>query len=199
MSSAAVFQAVALCLEYPDGEWRATRLPLLVRAADTLPGLPFGKFVRHAAASEADALTRHYVDTFDLRRRCCPYLTYYTFGDTRDRGMALLQFTAAYRAAGFAVASEELPDHLSVVCEFAARRPADGIDLLQRHRAGVELLALALRDAGSPYADVLDTVRALLPAASEEDLRRAMDLARSGPPAEEVGLEPYAADTAGAR
>jgi nitrate reductase delta subunit len=196
--SAIAFQAAALCLEYPDTDWRASRLPLVARAADALPGLPLGRFVRHAAATDPDELARHYVDTFDLRRRCCPYLTYYTFGDTRDRGMALLEFTAAYRAAGFAVASDELPDHLSVVCEFAARRPAEGIDLMQRHRAGVELLALALREAGSPYADVVDAVRALLPTASEQDLERAMDLARSGPPAEEVGLEPYAVDT-GAR
>ena len=64
-----------------------------------------------------------YVETFDLRRRCCPYLTYYAFGDTRKRGMALLRFTHAYRANGFALASEELPDHLAVVCEFAAALP----------------------------------------------------------------------------
>ena len=57
------------------------------------------------------------VDTFDLRRRCL-YLTYYSFGDTRKRGMALLQFTAAYRVAGFELAADELPDHVAMLCEF---------------------------------------------------------------------------------
>jgi nitrate reductase delta subunit len=197
--ASSALQAAALCLEYPDDEWRVSHLPLLSRAAEALPALPLRRFVHHAATADADALARHYVDTFDLRRRCCPYLTYYTFGDTRDRGMALLEFTAAYRAAGFAVASDELPDHLAVACEFAAREPARGAELLQRNRAGVELLALALREAGSPYVDVVDTVRALLPQASERDLERAMDLARSGPPAEQVGLEPFAVDNTGAR
>lgn len=53
----------------------------------------------------------------------CLYLTYYSRGDTRKRGMALLQFTAAYRTAGFELAAGELPDHLSVLCEFTAPAP----------------------------------------------------------------------------
>lgn len=188
--TAGVFQAVALCLDYPDEAWRE-QLPLLEQVAGQLPELSLGRFVRRAAESDPAALTSHYVETFDLRRRCCLYLTYYTYGDTRDRGMALLQFGSAYRAAGFTVTSGELPDHLAVVCEFAAHRPQAGLRLLQRHRVGVDLLSVALREAGSPYLDVVETLRAVLPAATEDELERAMDLARNGPPAEEVGLEPF--------
>lgn len=185
--TAAAFQAAALCLEYPDESLLAT-LPLLRRVG------AFHTFLDHVAQTPLEQLQRDYVATFDLRRRCCLYLTYYTYGDTRDRGMALLQFTAAYRAAGFAVTSAELPDHLAVVCEFAARRPEEGVALLQRNRAGVEMVASALRDAGSPHVQVIDAVRALLPPAREQDIERAMDLARSGPPAEQVGLAPFAVD-----
>ena len=189
--SAAAFGAAALCLEYPDHEWRAN-LPLLERAALSLPSPPLGRFVAQAMAATTEELTRSYVDTFDLRRRCCPYLTYYAFGDTRKRGMALLRFSSAYRAAGFTVGSGELPDHLAVVCEFAARRPQAGIRLLTEHRAGLELLHLALSEADSPYAEVTDAIRAALPDPAPRDLARALELARSGPPAEEVGLEPFA-------
>jgi nitrate reductase delta subunit len=56
----------------------------------------------------------------------------------------------------------------------------------------VELLAAALRDAASPYADVLDTIRAVLPEPAPDDLERALQLAAEGPPSEEVGLEPFA-------
>ena len=135
---------------------------------------------------------RHYVDTFDLRRRCCLYLTYYAFGDTRKRGMAILRFTHAYRSAGFEPVGEELPDHLAVACELAARDLPAGQRLLGEHRAGVELLRLALDDAGSPYLSVVDLVRDLLHDPAPHDLQRALELARSGPPAEEVGLEPFA-------
>ena len=191
MNTALGFQAAALCLEYPDDAWRA-HLPLLERAGAALPRLPLARFVTHALARPADAMTRDYVETFDLRRRCCLYLTYYAFGDTRKRGMALLRFSTAYKTAGFTVASGELPDHLGVVCEFAARRPEKARALLTEHRAGLEMLHLALTEAGSPYADVTETVRALLPEPAPRDLERALELARSGPPAEEVGLEPFA-------
>jgi nitrate reductase molybdenum cofactor assembly chaperone NarJ/NarW len=195
-------QAVALCLEYPDDGWRH-RMALLREVAATLPGpaaAAFTRFLDHADTTPSAALARHYVETFDLRRRCCLYLTYYAFGDTRKRGMALLRFTHVYRSAGFTVGSDELPDHLAVVCEFAARSPAGGLSLLADNRAGVELLYLALTEVGSPYADVLAALRLLLPDPAPRDLQRALELARTGPPAEEVGLEPFAPpEHAGAR
>ena len=106
--------------------------------------------------------------------------------------MALLQFTAAYRAAGFELTAGELPDHLAVLCEFTAAVPEPGRDLFRRHRAGLELLRTALADAASPWLPVADAIRAVLPEPAPRDLRRALDLARAGPPAEEVGLEPFA-------
>ena len=189
-----VMRAASLALGYPDGEWRQS-LPLLYATADAVTGPPGGhlrSFLGVVAASGAGELQRAYVDTFDLHRRCCPYLTYYSHGDTRKRGMALLQFTAAYRAAGFELVSGELPDHLAVLCEFSAAEPDRGRALFQQHRAGLELLRAALDEAGSPWLHVADAVRAALPGAAPRDLRRALHLARAGPPAEEVGLEPFA-------
>ena len=190
MTAPVALQAAALCLEYPDEEWQA-HLAMLEQAAGRVPAI--AAFVGWAAATPPGERTRHYVDVFDLRRRCSPYLTYYAFGDTRKRGMALLAFTSAYRAAGFELASGELADHLAVVCEFAARRPAAGFRLLARHRAGLELLRMALAETPSPYVHVVDAVRAALPEPNPRDLAAALELARSGPPAEEIGLEPFAA------
>ncbi len=187
-------QAASLLLDYPDAEL-LDRRPLLTAAADRVPeaaAVPLRRFLDHVATAPLDRLALDYVDTFDLRRRCCPYLTYYSYGDTRKRGMALLRFTHAYRAAGFELAADELPDHLAVVCEFTARARDEGLRLLREHRAAVELLRMALAERGSPYVDVLDVVRAVLPDPAPRDLDRALALARSGPPAEEVGLEPFA-------
>jgi nitrate reductase delta subunit len=187
-------QAAALCLNYPD-EALFEQLPLLDEAAAVLPSPaaePLRRFLDHLGATDPGRLAREYVETFDLRRRCCLYLTYYAHGDTRKRGMALLEFTHAYRSAGIVLAGGELPDHLGVVCEVAARAPETGLGLLRQHRAGVELLRTALAEAASPYVNVLDTIRAVLPEPAPHDLQRALALARSGPPAEEVGLEPFA-------
>ncbi len=188
-------QAASLLLGYPDAELY-DRLPLLRDAAARLPdaaAAPLLRIVGHLQRTDRNEAERTYVDLFDLRRRNCLYLTYYAFGDTRKRGMALLRFLHAYKTAGFALVGDELPDHLSVVCEFAARGDmAAGLALLTEHRAGLELIRLALGDTDSPYADALDLVRAVLPDLGPGDLDRARELARTGPPAEEVGLEPFA-------
>ncbi len=187
-------QASALCLGYPD-ETLLEHLPLLRQTVAALPkqaAVPLGHFLDHLSSTSTAQLTRDYVETFDLRRRCCLYLSYYAHGDTRKRGMALLRFTHAYRGAGITLAGGELPDHLALVCEVAARDPETGLMLLRENRAGVELLRMALDEAGSAYVGVLDTIRAVLPEPAPRDLDRALELARSGPPAEEVGLEPFA-------
>jgi nitrate reductase delta subunit len=164
------------------------------RAANTLPdpaGPALNRIADHLAHRSLDVLTADYVNTFDLRRRSCLYLTYYSFGDTRNRGTALLRFSHAYRQADLDPPTGELPDHLAVVCHFAALAPGPGVQLLVEHRAAIELMRLSLADARSPYLDVLDALRAVLPEPAETDLARALEMARTGPPAEEVGLEPY--------
>ena len=184
----------SLALGYPDSEWRQ-RLPLLRAAVTAMRGpaaAHLRSFLGDVDARTPGELQRAYVDTFDLRRRCCLYLTYYSCGDTRKRGMALLRFTAAYRAAGFELASGELPDHLAVLCEFTAAAPEPGMALFRKHRAGLELLRAALAEASSPWRQVADAIGAVLPDPAPRDLQRALELARTGPPAEEVGLEPFA-------
>jgi nitrate reductase delta subunit len=187
-------RAGSLALGYPDPEWRQ-HLPLLhaTAAAITDPARThLRSFLEAVAARSPGDFQQAYVETFDLRRRCCPYLTYYSCGDTRKRGMALLQFTAAYRTAGFELTGGELPDHLAVLCEFTAAAPEAGLALFRGHRAGLELLRAALAEASSPWQPVADAVGAVLPGPAPRDLRRALELARNGPPAEEVGLEPFA-------
>jgi len=149
------------------------------------------------------------VETFDLpggrggssprrrQSRCVLYLTYYRYGDTRKRGMAMVAFKAAYRAAGLepvkgeGESGGELPDYLPMVLDFAGSHPR-GEKLLRAHRADLELLLRALRDAPSPYAHVVEAVCARLPALRRPDEALVRRFRESGPPAEEVGLEPFA-------
>ena len=105
--------------------------------------------------------------------------------------MALLEFKSAYRRAGLELGPDELPDHLAVVLEYAAIDPAGGRQLLLDHRAGIELLRLALEDTPSPYADVLRAVTATLPALGGDEREAVHRLAVQGPPTEEVGLAPF--------
>jgi nitrate reductase delta subunit len=193
-TSAATWQIASVLLGYPD-DVLAAQLPMLADEVELLPeaaAAPLRRFVAHAQATPTLELARHFVETFDHKRRCCLYLTYYAYGDTRKRGVALLEFKTAYRAAGLELGPDELPDHLAVVLEYAGTYPSAGRQLLLDNRAGIELLRLALEDTASPYADVLTAVTSRLPALGGEEREAVHLLAVQGPPTEEVGLAPFA-------
>ncbi|MFJ3669224.1 nitrate reductase molybdenum cofactor assembly chaperone [Streptomyces sp. NPDC090106] len=156
-SYAVLYQAAALCLTYPDDDFRA-RLPLLREAAPQLR-----EFVDHAAVTAPRELAEHYVRVFDFKNRHSLYLSWWQDGDTRRRGMSLVRFKDVYRAAGLEFTGEELPDFLPAVLEFTARTGDTG--LLTEHRAGLDQLRSRLTDFGTPYASVLDAVCATLPTA----------------------------------
>ncbi|MDT7711559.1 MAG: nitrate reductase molybdenum cofactor assembly chaperone NarJ/NarW [Pseudonocardiales bacterium] len=192
-----VWRIAALLLDYP-AQQTLDMLDELHAGAIALPapaGPTLVSFLEHLRGTPPIELAAYYVETFDLRRRNCLHLSYYAFGDTRKRGMALLRFKHAYRAAGVGLGEHELPDHLAVVLEFAATvDPVAGRRLLVEYRPVVELLRLSLKECQSPYAAVLEAVCATLPELNVADRRRVAELAAEGPPEEEVGLEPFAMD-----
>ena len=194
LSDRLTWQAASLLLAYPD-EQRDDRLDtvdqLLAHVGDTASEL-----LRRAVAAlcSTDSLSAaiDYVETLDLRRRSTMYLTYWTAGDTRNRGNAMLEFATAYREAGVEPPRDEAPDHLPVVLEFAATvDPQAGRRLLIEHRVPIDVLLTALADRRSPYADVVAAVCETLPAGTDEELRRTQRLAQAGPPTESVGLQPF--------
>lgn len=120
------------------------------------------------------------------------YLTYWTAGDTRNRGREMLAFASTYREAGVEPPKSEAPDHLPVVLEFAATvDPEAGRRLLIEHRVPIDVLLQALTEADSPYAHAIAAVCETLPPVTDQDVQRARRLAESGPPAEAVGLQPF--------
>lgn len=190
-----VWQSASLLLNYPD-EALEGHLDLIRSASTGLPGAiaySLETFVAHVEATPLHELQADYVETFDNRRRCNLFLTYFAHGDTRKRGMALLRFKQTYLRSGFTLDDAELPDHLCVVLEYAATiDQTQGRDLMLDHRAGLELLRLSLRDAASPWASVVDAVTATLPPLRGDEQDAVSRLAAEGPPEEEVGLAPFA-------
>ena len=189
------WQSASLLLGYPDEELVA-RGGMLREVAALLPtpvSEPLTAFLQHLQDTPLPELAADFVSTFDHQRRCCLYLTYFEHGDTRNRGVALLRFKTAYRESGMVLSDGELPDHLGVLLEFGATADvAVARELLLAHRAGLELLRLALEDAHSPWANVLQAVSATLPPLAGDDRQAVAKLAAQGPPAEEVGLAPFA-------
>ena len=163
-------------------------------AVATLPPGPVREALERFLDGLPDELTLRgaYVDTFDLRRRVTPHLTFYEHGDTRRRGAALLRLKRLYREAGLEFEADELPDHLAVMLAFAALAPDGyGQALLAEHLPALELLRSGLNETGSPYAHVVDAVCVALPPMRADQRDHAEQLAAQGPPDEQVGLEPY--------
>lgn len=186
-----VHMLASLLLDYPDAQWFG-RLPVFESHAAALPASvrePLGVLLRTAREGGASALQKMYVTTFDLKRKCSLYLSYYATGDTRRRGTALVTFLDAYRAAGWEFDADELPDYLPAVLEFSARSQSDVADaVLSAHREGIEVLRAALEGMDSPWAGVVRAVTLSLPKVDQRTRDRVAALVNEGPPTETVGL-----------
>ncbi|MGB3301911.1 nitrate reductase molybdenum cofactor assembly chaperone [Gordonia sp. (in: high G+C Gram-positive bacteria)] len=191
-----VHQIAAWCLGYPDSQV-FDRFPLMRAALDEQPDSDATrallKFLDHVDRTDHAELAQHYTDTFDLSRKRTLYLSYWSAGDTRQRGSVLTEFKQLYRDTGFLVDLHgELPDYLPVVLEFAALAdPVRGREVLGDNRAAIELIRFALLDEASPYADVLAAVCATLPGQAPPDRATALAMAAPSRAVETVGLDPY--------
>lgn len=188
------FKLASVFLRYPTVELHdgGPYCRDLVRGLEPAVCRPFfARFLDWLVATPAAEVAETYVATFDLSKRRTLYLTYYRYGDTRKRGMSLVTFKETYRRAGFVPVTDELPDYLPIVLEFADLSPK-GRSLLTAHRAELEVLRGALQHIGSPYVELIDAVTVLLPRLQRPDRVLVERLRRDGPPHEEVGVEPFA-------
>jgi nitrate reductase delta subunit len=190
-----VRQAASWCLRYPD-QMTTTALPAVAEAVAELGDAPgangLRSFLTFARQQSAMDLAAHYVTVFDLRNRRSLNLSWWSDGDTRRRGMALVEFKQAYRQAGWEFSGEDLPDFLPAVLEFAAlddpaAREA-GERLLAEHHGGVDALHKALTAAQTPYTQVVEAVQATMPPA-----RSGRRSEPERPLLELVGLDAYPA------
>ncbi len=188
------WQSASMLLDYPDPSLLA-QLDLLSDVAATLPaklGAGLQATIGHLRTRPLRASESDYVDTFDTRRRGCLFLTYFSNGETRKRGLALLRIKQVYTKAGLSLRDDQLPDHLCVVLEFAATTDQwAGLKMILDNRAGLELLRLHLREIESPWSGALEAVCATLPPLKGKDHEAVERLIAEGPEDEQVGLNPY--------
>lgn len=190
-----VMDVAALMLRFPEGPVITAR-GAIAREVDGMPPSEprdlLVPAVRWWAALDPDDLLEEYVRTFDMSRRTSLDLTYVTYGDRRQRGLALLALRHRYREAGFEPDGTELADHLPMALEFAATGHPGGQEMLRDHLPVIELLRMALEQMRSPFAQVVAAVVAALPPLTDEERQIVRTMALEGPPTESIGLEPFA-------
>lgn len=189
-----VAMAASLLLAYPEESFDA-RVAAVAGSLDGVPGAVEKRlraFLDAARGLGPRGLQSHYVETFDQRRRCSLYLSYYSVGDTRQRGNAILAFRQQLAGLGIEERTEELPDHLCVLLEALARvddaRHDAAVEMLASHREGIEVLRSALEQLGSPYLHLVVAIAQVLPEVDAATADRYINLIKQGPPAELVGI-----------
>ncbi|WP_409077722.1 nitrate reductase molybdenum cofactor assembly chaperone [Roseovarius sp. SCSIO 43702] len=122
-------KALSLTLSYPSAELQGA-MPEIGAVFGADPRIaPDTKAALQALAdsvAQGDLydLQESYVMLFDRSRTLSLNLFEHVHGESRDRGGAMVSLLETYREGGFEPATTELPDHLPVLLEFLASRPA---------------------------------------------------------------------------
>ncbi|RMB59760.1 nitrate reductase molybdenum cofactor assembly chaperone [Tessaracoccus antarcticus] len=185
-----VYQAANLLLCYPTTEL-LDRLDLLREAlAGTGLAHHFQPWLDQLATRPLNELQSNYIQEFDLSRRHSLHLSYWSCGDTRQRGMELLGYKDTFKTSGVDLTGNgELPDYLPAILEFAACIDEKaGFELLLRHRAELEMLRISVTDDHLPQAGVLTAVCATLPGTSPVTRDDAKAMLKATEKPESVGL-----------
>jgi nitrate reductase delta subunit len=217
------FKALGALLDYPTDALKAA-LPE-IHACLISEGMLASRH-RHALIPLLDALRDRelldlqegWVDLFDRSRRLALHLHEHTYGESRDRGMAMVRLAQTYRMHGLEPPPDQTPDYLPLFCEFLSTLPPPlGKRYLGDAAAVLEVLAERLEAKDSLYAAVLrglatlsarppeaDEVALLREQAPEEaDSLEALDQAYEEAPVDFTAASvlqscPYGADAAGA-
>lgn len=126
---AKTLRVLAHLLSYPDETLRShlPELRLALREEGALGASRLAELealierllLRKSLEVEAD-----HVELFDRGRGTALHLFEHVHGDSRDRGPAMVDLCKTYEAAGLFLAPGELPDHLTVVLQYASTQPA---------------------------------------------------------------------------
>jgi nitrate reductase molybdenum cofactor assembly chaperone NarJ/NarW len=123
-------RALSRLLQYPDREL-IDHLSEVAAALYEMPKLSkkvqvgLEEFVNNLEASDLMDSQENYVECFDRGRATSLHLFEHVHGDSRERGQAMVDLLQTYKEGGLQLSANELPDHLSIILEFASTLPLD--------------------------------------------------------------------------
>jgi nitrate reductase delta subunit len=161
------YRALAALLDYPSER-------LLVNLSDVATALSsLGSSARavapllaHLREGDLLDLQESYIETFDRGRRASLNLFEHVHGDSRDRGQAMVDLLAMYRAAGIELDTDQLPDYLPAFLEYLSLLDDDGAHEQLADIAHIlQSIHAALARRSSVYTAVFDVLLDLAGAA----------------------------------
>jgi nitrate reductase delta subunit len=161
---ALTLRVLAHLLSYPDAALRAhlDEMRDALRSERTLTTgrlLEIDTLIDRLRSPRTLDTEANYVELFDRGRGTALHLFEHVHGDSRDRGPAMIDLIKTYEQAGLYLGDGELPDHLTVVLEFASTQPpAQATAFLREISHILQVIFSALLKRGSPYASAVAAV-----------------------------------------
>jgi nitrate reductase molybdenum cofactor assembly chaperone NarJ/NarW len=158
------YRILSALLQYPEAELLAA-LPELRAALAECPPL-VSQAVAPLLAEWSDLslieLQTRYVDLFDRQRSLSLHLFEHVYGESRERGPAMVSLMEEYHRHDFFIVADELPDYLPLFLEFLGQLPLDEADRLLGEAIHVVVrIGERLAGAGSLYSGVFVALRTL--------------------------------------
>jgi nitrate reductase delta subunit len=174
------FKALGALLDYPTAELQqaANEIEQALGEERALPAAELDgvrAFVDRLRGSEIMDLQEYWIGLFDRSKRLALHLYEHSYGESRDRGQAMVNLALTYRMNGFELNASEMPDYLPLFLEFlsvipevhARRYLTDAIEIIEALRVRLEerdstyatllgaLVTLASRDADEAEVDAI--------------------------------------------
>jgi len=167
------FKVLSALLSYPDEALQkaAPELRHVIEEEDLLP--PENRRALHAliediATCDLYALQERYVELFDRTRSLSLHLFEHVYGESRDRGQAMIDLKSLYERNGLYLSTSELPDYLPAFLEFLATLPlAEARAQLSQPAHILTALAERLHKRQAPYEAVFQALTSLAVSAAD--------------------------------
>jgi nitrate reductase delta subunit len=186
------FKALGALIDYPTAELQAAadeiEQALAEERAIPAPELDGvrGLIDRLRGADIMDS-QEYWIRLFDRSKRLALHLYEHSYGESRDRGQAMVNLALTYRMNGFELNAAEMPDYLPLFLEFlsvipeahARRYLTDALEI-------IEALRIRLEERDSTYAALLS---ALVTLASREADDAVVEEILAGEPQDPADLE----------
>lgn len=165
------FKALGALIDYPTAELQAAADEIEQALAEerAIPAAELEgvrAFLARLRREDVMDLQEYWIGLFDRSKRLALHLYEHSYGESRDRGQAMVNLALTYRMNGFELNAAEMPDYLPLFLEFlsvipevhARRYLTDAIEI-------IEALRIRLEERDSAYAALLG---ALVTLASRE-------------------------------
>ena len=168
------FKALGALFDYPTSELRsaADEIEQALAEERALPAAALegvSAFIERLRTSDIMDMQEYWIGLFDRSKRLALHLYEHSYGESRDRGQAMVNLALTYRMNGFELNAPEMPDYLPLFLEFlsiipevhARRYLTDAIEI-------IEALRIRLEERDSTYAALLTALVTLASRQADE-------------------------------